>query len=252
MFAAAGGALALLLAAAGESPAQVFIGRGPLFWPGVSYPVGPSYVNFYRPYIYNPPPTGYYGGFTQYPATTTTPLYYGATSMYYGGPAYPPGYSTAYYGGPTLSPGYPPTRYVSPPPGTGLRATSDVTSAAYETPTNTTLTYTTPSYSYARYSPGPNTIYPISPPIAAVSDNTARVEVRVPADARLWFDGQPTAQSGAVRTFRSPALEPGQDYVYEVRARWDADGKPVVETRKVTVHAGDRAFIDFNRPASEK
>ena len=215
MCAAACGALALLLAAAEASPAQMF------FWPGISYPVGPSPVNsFYRPYYYNPPPTGY-SSFSQYSTITPTPIYYGAASMYYGGTAYSPGYSGA--------------RLVSPPPGTGLRGASDVTSAAYATP------------SYPVQAPDYNTIYPISPPIAAVTDSTARVEVRVPADARLWFDGQATAQTGADRSFRSPRLEPGQDYVYEVRARWDADGKPVETTKNVTVHAGDHVVVKFNQ-----
>jgi len=226
--AAACGALALLLAAAEASPAQVFVGngRGGFFWPGVSYPIGPSPVNsYYRPFIYNQAPTGY-SGFTQYGMTTSTPIYYGAASMYYGGTSYSPGYSTG--------------RLVSPPPGTGLRGGSDVTSAAYATP------------NYPVQSPDYNTIYPISPPLSAVTDNTARVEVRVPADARLTFDGQATAQTGSDRTFRSPPLEPGQDYVYEVQARWDAAGRPVDQTRKVTVHAGDHVVVNFNQATGSK
>ena len=221
--AAACGALALLLAAAEASPAQVFIGngRGAFFWPGISYPIGPSPINsYYRPFIYNPPPTGL-SGYAQFSPITPTPIYYGAASMYYGGSYYQPGYSTA--------------RIVAPAPGVGLRGASDVLSAAYTTP------------SYPVQSPDYTTVYPISPPISAVTDNTARVEVRLPADAQLWFDGQPTAQKGADRSFRSPTLKPGDDYVYDVRARWDADGKPVDVTRHVTVHAGDHAVVDLLR-----
>lgn len=211
--AAACGALALLLAAAEACPAQVF------FWPGVTYPVGPSPVNFYRPsYVANPAPTGY-SSFTQYGMTGPTTIYYGAASMYYGGAAYSPGYSTG--------------RLVAPPAGTG------VASAAYATP------------NYPLRSPDYNTIYPISPPLSAMRDDTARVKVRVPADAELTFDGQSTSQTGAERTFRSPPLEPGQDYVYEVHARWDADGRPVDQTRKVTVHAGDHVVVSFNQSSGK-
>ena len=90
---AACGALALLLTAAETSHAQIFFnGRGgAFFWPGISYPVGPTYYpNYARPYYYNPPPTAY-TTFSPYTMTAPTTVYYGAaTPMYYG---------TGYYGG---------------------------------------------------------------------------------------------------------------------------------------------------------
>ncbi len=221
---AACGALVLLLTAAESSPAQVFFpgGRGgAFFWPGVGYPVGPTYANYPRPYYYNPPPTAY-TGFQQYGMTTPTTLYYGAaTPMYYG----------------SYSSGYPTARLLSPAPGVGLTAASNVSEAAYATP------------NYPIQSPNYTVRYPISPPLAAITDNTAQVEVRLPADAELWFEGQKTAQTGSTRTFHSPDLEPNQDYVYNVHARWQADGKPVDETRKVTVHAGDRVVVNLTQPA---
>ncbi len=207
------------MSATESSQAQVFFpsGRGgAFFWPGVGYPVGPTYANYPRPYYYNPPPTSY-SGFQQYSVTTPTPIYYGAASMYYGGTGYSSGYPTA--------------RLVSPP--AGLTAASNVSEAAYATP------------NYPIQSPNYSVRYPVSPPLSAITDNTAQVEVRLPADAELWFEGQKTAQTGSDRTFRSPDLEPGQDYVYNVHARWLADGKPVDETRKVTVHAGDHVVVNL-------
>jgi uncharacterized protein (TIGR03000 family) len=218
--AAAGGALALLLAAADACPAQVFIGpRGGVgFWPGISYPVGPNYYpSYYRPVPTFLPPTSI-SSITPYSETPPTPIYYGAASFM-------PSYPYASY----------PTAGISLAPGVGLRGASDVTSAAYTSP------------AYPVQSPSYTTVYPVSPRIATTADNTARVEVYVPADAELWFEGHKTAQTGTDRFFRSPELQTGQDYVYDVQAHWVADGKAVDQTRKVTVHAGDRVVVDFTK-----
>jgi uncharacterized protein (TIGR03000 family) len=73
----------------------------------------------------------------------------------------------------------------------------------------------------------------------------ASVRVLVPADARVWFDGDPTRQTGADRTFTTPDLPEGRRYRYVVRARWTAGGKTVTQTRTVRFHAGDRVTVDF-------
>ena len=41
---------------------------------------------------------------------------------------------------------------------------------------------------------------------------TATVEVRVPADAELWFDGTAMAQTGDRRAFTTPALNPRRQH----------------------------------------
>jgi uncharacterized protein (TIGR03000 family) len=70
----------------------------------------------------------------------------------------------------------------------------------------------------------------------------------VPADAKLWFDGAATRQSGAVREFESPQLKPGKEYTYDVKAQWrDADGKEVTRTRRVDVRANANVTVDFTR-----
>ena len=202
---AACGALVVLLTAAEASHAQFFGGRG-FFWPGLSYPIGPTFYNPPRYQYYNPTPS--ISGVQQYTPPTTTPIYYGAaTPMFYGG------YGSAFSG-------------------TAMRGTGNVGAAAYEAPS---YPITPPNYT------GRNPVSPLS----VVTDNTAQVDVRLPAAAELWFDGHQTAQTGSDRTFRTPDLEPGQDYVYTIRAQWAADGKPVEETRKVTVHAGDHLAVRF-------
>jgi uncharacterized protein (TIGR03000 family) len=74
------------------------------------------------------------------------------------------------------------------------------------------------------------------------------IAVRVPANAEIWFDGNKTSQTGQVRLFNTPPLEPGHEYSYEVRALWNDSGHDVDRTRKVTVHSGDRIGLNFLMP----
>jgi uncharacterized protein (TIGR03000 family) len=76
-------------------------------------------------------------------------------------------------------------------------------------------------------------------------------QVRVPAKAVIWFDGDRTAQKGSFRQFASPPLKAGCNYAYRVRARWTVKGRSVVLTRKITVRAGDRILVDF-RPSGRR
>jgi uncharacterized protein (TIGR03000 family) len=77
----------------------------------------------------------------------------------------------------------------------------------------------------------------------------AQVDVRLPfAEAEVWFDGQKTTQTGDVRYFESPPLDPNGQYVYEVRAAWTADGEEVMKTRRIRVRAGDHVIVDFTAP----
>jgi uncharacterized protein (TIGR03000 family) len=75
----------------------------------------------------------------------------------------------------------------------------------------------------------------------------ARIEVRVPDGAELWFNGAKTRQTGAVRVFESPPLEPGARYAYDVKARWTEDGRPVEKTYHVPVTAGERSSVTFRK-----
>jgi len=77
--------------------------------------------------------------------------------------------------------------------------------------------------------------------------NIATVDVRVPADAEIWFQGSKTGQHGEMRTFLSPHLESGCGFVYDIRARWNNGNQIVEQTRQVHVHAGDRIEVDFNK-----
>jgi len=104
--------------------------------------------------------------------------------------------------------------------------------------------YDVPAYTYT----APTVVVPAEGQQAIVNTNTtALLEVKVPASAELWFDGVKTAQTGALRHFETPVLEPGRSFVYDVRARWtDTSGRVVDRTRQVTIRAGARMGVDFN------
>jgi uncharacterized protein (TIGR03000 family) len=106
--------------------------------------------------------------------------------------------------------------------------------------------YGYPVYSYV---PPLGYTYGASAQPAATPDNAARVRVLVPAaDAKVWFDGKETKQTGVVRRFESPALTPGHEYSYDVKAQWrDQEGKEVTRTRHVDVRANGLATVDFRK-----
>jgi uncharacterized protein (TIGR03000 family) len=81
------------------------------------------------------------------------------------------------------------------------------------------------------------------------TDRTVRINVNGPANAEIWFDDARTIQKGAYRQFISPPLAPGQDYSYDIKAKWRENGEDVTRTRRIVVHAGDVVNLTFNSGA---
>jgi uncharacterized protein (TIGR03000 family) len=81
---------------------------------------------------------------------------------------------------------------------------------------------------------------------------SASVRVRLPASARLYFEGVPTSQTGTSREFVTPPLISGQNYRYILKAVWEEDGQPVVQERQVYIKAGDQLDVAFLRAAPER
>jgi uncharacterized protein (TIGR03000 family) len=98
-----------------------------------------------------------------------------------------------------------------------------------------------PDYSYSQNLPS----YDLE---QSAPDNRAHIRVRVPGNAQLWFDDQPTTRAGSVRTFTSPDLTPGHTYTYDLRAQWRQGNQDVTQTRHVVVHPGEQVMVDFLRP----
>jgi len=79
----------------------------------------------------------------------------------------------------------------------------------------------------------------------AMPDTTVVIDLRVPADALVWINDSKTEPTGALRRFVSPPLLPKQTALYDIRCRWEQDGRQQEQTRHVTVRAGDRLAINF-------
>lgn len=67
--------------------------------------------------------------------------------------------------------------------------------------------------------------------------------INLPADAKLLFNGTVAGGTGSVRTFTTPALEPGMAYAYELTAEVIRDGKPQRMTERVVVRAGEKTNV---------
>lgn len=76
--------------------------------------------------------------------------------------------------------------------------------------------------------------------------------VEVPAEAKIFVNGQETSSTGEIRQYISRNLQPGYNYSYEVRAEIVRDGKPVNETKTIDVKAGEVAKVAFNLAPAAK
>jgi uncharacterized protein (TIGR03000 family) len=86
-----------------------------------------------------------------------------------------------------------------------------------------------------------------APPVAvAASTNRAQVEVKLPADARLFVDGRALSATGTARWFQTPALETGREFYYTVKVEAVRDGEKVSKTERVYVAANRTARVDFS------
>ena len=102
-------------------------------------------------------------------------------------------------------------------------------------------TYTQNGATYAPATP------PLTMPAASSTDmQPATIVVTVPStDSKIWIDDQPNTQSGTVRTINMPALTPGKEYKYTVKASWSENGKIVENIKKVSVWSGKSTSVDF-------
>jgi uncharacterized protein (TIGR03000 family) len=82
-------------------------------------------------------------------------------------------------------------------------------------------------------------------PVSNAPTARATVFVRLPADAKLFADGRPLAQTGVDRKFVSPDLPADQEFVYQFRAEYDRAGETVSVTKRVPVRAGATVNVEF-------
>jgi uncharacterized protein (TIGR03000 family) len=72
------------------------------------------------------------------------------------------------------------------------------------------------------------------------------VNMQVPANARVTFNGTSTRQRGTNRHFVSPPIAAGRGYSYNVEATWTQNGRPVTLSRRIAVRPGDVVNLSFN------
>jgi uncharacterized protein (TIGR03000 family) len=109
--------------------------------------------------------------------------------------------------------------------------------------------YTYPTYTYPSdsYYYTPSAPY-YEPPIQSAPAPIAYIRVIVPdPQARIWFDGAATMQTGTDRLFNTPSLTIGSTYNYRVRAAWMQDGREVTQERTASVTPGQTTMVDFSR-----
>jgi uncharacterized protein (TIGR03000 family) len=104
-------------------------------------------------------------------------------------------------------------------------------------------TYVPPVMMQAPSAPEPPLAAPEPP---AQPNGTAQIRVLIPdANAKVWFDGAATKQTGTDRYFHTPVLTPGSSNTYRIRASWTEDGEEMIQERVVTVSPGATALADF-------
>jgi len=107
--------------------------------------------------------------------------------------------------------------------------------------------YAPSNYDYSAYPSSYQSFYPSASP--ALASPVVTLNVRVPASADVWLNGTPVATANGFQQYASPPLTPGQNYTYDVKARWMENGQAVEQTRQLTVHAGDVLNVNFTAPA---
>jgi uncharacterized protein (TIGR03000 family) len=73
----------------------------------------------------------------------------------------------------------------------------------------------------------------------------AQLIIKAPTDVRILVNGKLTQRPAAEMTFRTPALQRGKAFRYEVQATASRQGQQVSQTKTVTVRAGELTQVDF-------
>jgi uncharacterized protein (TIGR03000 family) len=80
--------------------------------------------------------------------------------------------------------------------------------------------------------------------------DTAVLNIQLPANANLFFNGVETKRQvgSRMRRYVTPPLSPGETYKFDLRAEWMENGKMVQRSREVKVEAGNVIGVDFAPP----
>src|SRR5258707_414041 len=87
-----------------------------------------------------------------------------------------------------------------------------------------------------------------SAPVVVPEKVRTEIQLKVPAHAKVWFDGTPTDETGISRNFVSPPLKPGVAYNYAIRVEWRDGDRLIKRNRPISFRGGDRGNLDFTPP----
>jgi uncharacterized protein (TIGR03000 family) len=73
----------------------------------------------------------------------------------------------------------------------------------------------------------------------------ATVLVKLPADATMYVDGIKADLTSGTRSFTTPVLTAGRDYVYNIRIEAVRDGETVQQTQRVALRANETSQVVF-------
>ena len=76
----------------------------------------------------------------------------------------------------------------------------------------------------------------------------ARIVVSLPADAKLFVDGNATQTTQATRVFASP--EPGKEYYYAFTGEIVRGDQTLRSSKTVTIRAGQEVDVQLDFPAT--
>lgn len=135
----------------------------------------------------------------------------------------------AYYGGPYYA-------------GSGYYYTTPGASSYYS---NGTTTYPTVTSNYLDTNGFPNGPRVTGEAINAIGMAPARIEVNLPADAKLMIDSTSTVSHGNFREFVTPPLDANRDFTYKMTVTIMRDQKEKKVEKQVQVRGGRVTQVDF-------
>jgi uncharacterized protein (TIGR03000 family) len=94
----------------------------------------------------------------------------------------------------------------------------------------------------SNYAPGTQEAIPVT---TTFNSAPAKLFINVPADTRLFVDGQLTTSTTENRVFSTPALQTGLTYFYDLKAEITRDGLTHSESKRVIVRSGDSIRTSF-------
>ncbi|VTR96668.1 TIGR03000 domain-containing protein [Tuwongella immobilis] len=101
--------------------------------------------------------------------------------------------------------------------------------------------------SVERANAAPTPVTPSQPaPEPIVRPTKASIVLNVPDGAEVYLEGQlMKGQTGPVRRYATPELQPGKPYVYAVVVVWQEGERTIRREREIPIEAGDQVRLTF-------